>query len=328
MRIGILMYSSKGNLRQRWLPDDVKMLVKAIQARGHEPFVFRSIKCQLLYGHGKMSLLYSRKKFPEIDVLIPRPTVLQDADLELVLNKQLMSMGIPLVNGYMPVLRAKNKIRMLQSLTHKGIPIPRTVILKRLEDMDDAVKRVGGFPVIIKTPHGSFGKGVAIVESRRSLLSSLDILWMDMINRNMIIQQYIAESNGRDIRAFVVGDRVVASMERQSAEGDFRSNLNGGGVGQPIELTSEEVQLSLDAARALKLEVAGVDLLRTRKGPLVMEVNANPGLEGITGVTQVDVPGAIVDLALSKINRSLNVGLQEFRAGVPLSQDVSVPALS
>ncbi|HCW32320.1 MAG: RimK family alpha-L-glutamate ligase, ribosomal protein S6 modification protein [Candidatus Peregrinibacteria bacterium GW2011_GWF2_39_17] len=301
MKIGILVYSSQANLRSRWLPSDIKMLANAAKSQGHEVKIFRSSKCQLFYANSRMRVLYAGKKFPVIDMMIPRPTVLDNADLELTLNKHLLLMGIPMLNGYMPVLRAKNKIRMLQILTHKGIKVPKTVVLKRLEYMDDAIARVGGFPVIIKTPHGSFGKGVAIVESRRSLLSSLDILWAQSANRNLLIQEYVAESEGRDIRAFVVGNNVIASMERQSTEGDFRSNINNGGTGVSMELTAEEITLSLKATEALNLDISGVDILRTKNGPVVMEINANPGLEGITEVTGIDVAGAIIDFAVSKV---------------------------
>jgi ribosomal protein S6--L-glutamate ligase len=265
-----------------------------------------------------MKLFYGGKNMPNVDVMITRANVLRDADLELTLNKHLLLIGIPLINGYMPILRAKNKIRMLQVLAHKGVKVPKTVVLKTLEFLDQAIKRVGGFPVIIKTPHGSLGKGVAIVESRRSLLSSLDIFWMDPANRNLLIQEYVAESEGKDIRAFVVGGRVVASMERQSAEGDFRSNINIGGVGVPVTLTEEEVELSIKAADAFNLDMAGVDILRTKTGPVVMEVNSNPGLEGITEVTGWDVAGEIVDFAVFKaLNKKPSDSVFDFKQDEP-----------
>lgn len=303
MNIGILSYSglfAYRSLRSRKLPPNEKLLLEAAKRKGHTAKVFRADLCELFYSKGRFQVLYAGKKFPQVDILIPRANVLRNVDLELSLNKHLLLMGIKLVNGYMPVLRAKNKIRMLQSLAHAGVPIPTTVVLKRLEFLDAAIKRVGGFPVIIKTPTGSLGKGVAIVESRRSLLSSLDILWMSDENRNLLIQEYVAEAEGRDIRAFVVGDRVIASMERQSAEGDFRSNIGAGGEGRVVTLTPEEVELSLKSARALKLDIAGVDILRTKKGPVVMEINANPGLEGITKTTGIDVAGEIIDFCTSE----------------------------
>lgn len=305
MNIGILSYNWAGfmkSLSARKLPPNEKLLVAAAKARGHNIKVFRSDLCELFYADGKIQVLYKGHKFPHVDVLIPRPNIVNNVDLELTLNKHLLLMGMKIVNGYMPIMRAKNKIRMLQVLSYKGLPVPKTVVLKRLEFMDDAIKRVGGFPVIIKTPTGSLGKGVAIVESRRSLLSSLDIIWADANNRNLLIQEYVAESEGRDIRAFVVGGKVVASMQRQSPEGDFRSNIGVGGEGTPVELTEKEIELALQATEALNLDMSGVDILRTKTGPVVMEINANPGMEGITRVTGIDVAGAVIDFAISKVD--------------------------
>lgn len=310
MNIGLLVYNSeswKVSLRSRKLLANDKILLVAGQARGHTMKVFRSERCQLFYVNGKMKVLYAGHPFPKMDVIIPRPSVCNNVDLELTLNKHLLLMGMKLVNGYMPVMRAKNKIRMLQILSHAGIKMPKTVILKRLEYMDDAIRRVGGFPIIIKTPHGSLGRGVAIVESRRSLLSSLDIIWADAQNRSLLIQEYVKESAGRDIRAFVVNNKVVAAMERKSKKGDFRSNIGCGGTGVPVALTKEEEELALDATRAFNLDIAGVDLLRTKNGPVVMELNANPGLEGITEATGVDVAGKIIDFAVLKAKKKADV---------------------
>jgi ribosomal protein S6--L-glutamate ligase len=317
MKIGILSYTWAGwtkSLRSRSLPKNEKLLVAAAKSRGHEVKVFHSDRCQLVYKDSKMRVLYAGRKFPTVDVMITRPNIVTNVDLELTLNKQLLFMGVKLVNGYMPILRSKNKVRMLQVLGHKGINVPATVVLKRLEYMDDAVKRVGGYPVIVKTPNGSLGKGVVIIESRRSLLSSLDIFWANARNRNLLIQEYVSESSGRDIRAFVVNGKVVASMQRESVSGDFRSNIGMGGAGSPIELTEEEVKMSIDATEAFHLEVSGVDILRTNHGPVIMEVNSNPGLDGITEATGHDVAGEIIDFAVEKANHTMTQ--QEFRHGV------------
>lgn len=303
MVIGILSYSWLSpwkSVRSRKLSPNLKLLVDAVRARGHTAKVLRSDLCELFYADGRFEVLYAGKKFPKVDVVLSRPSILDDLDLELTLNRHLMLMGIKMVNGYLPILRVKNKIRMLQILAHHGLPIPKTVVVKRLEFIDDAIRRVGDFPVIIKTPTGSLGKGVAIVESKRSLLSALDIIWINAHNRNILIQEYVAESQGKDLRVFVVGGRVVAAMERESAEDDFRSNMGAGGKGKRVTLSREEAKLALQAAEVFDLEISGVDLLRTKRGPLVMEVNSNPGLEGITQVTGVDVAGAMIELALGK----------------------------
>lgn len=278
----------------------MKLLVEAAQRKGHKVKVLRSDLCSLFYAHGRFEVLYAGKKFPKVDVIYSRATILEDLDLELTLNRHLILMGVKMVNGYLPILRAKNKVRMLQILAHHQLPIPKTMLIKRLEYIDDAIHHVGGFPVIIKTPTGSLGKGVAIVESKRSLLSALDILWMKSYNRNILIQEYVKEAEGRDIRVFVVGDRVVAAMERESSKDDFRSNLGSGGKGHRVKLSKEEKALALKASKAFDLDISGVDLLRTKQGPVVMEVNSNPGLEGITEVTGLDVAGAVVDFCVAK----------------------------
>ena len=279
MMIGILRYSwSREKVSARSILEAEKLLINAAKARGHTARVLRADKCELSYANGKMKVLYAGKKFPAMDVIVPRANVTSNVDLLLPLNKHLLLMGVPILNGYMPIMRAKNKIRMLQILSYKGIPVPQTVVLQHLDYLDAAIERVGGFPVILKTIAGSLGKGVVIVESRRSLLSALDMILTQEHWRILLVQEFVEEAEGKDIRAFVVDGKVVASMERTAAIGDFRSNISAGGIGTPIDLTHEEVQLSLEATAALGLDLAGVDLLRTKKGPMVMEVNANPGL--------------------------------------------------
>lgn len=305
-----------------------KLLMAAAKVRGHEPRLLRADKCELSYADGAMKVLYAGKKFPEVDVIIPKVNVTINVDMRLTLNKHLLLMGFPLVNGFMPVARAKNKIRTLQILSHKGINVPKTVVLERLEYLDNAIKRVGGFPVILKTPAGSLGKGVVIVESRRSMLSALDMILTQDHWKILLIQQYIAESDGKDVRVFVVDGKVVASMERTAAEGDFRSNIHAGGEGAAVGLSPEEEKMALEATEALKLEISGVDLLRTKNGPVVMEVNANPGLEGITAATGVDVAGAIIDLAVKKATiHKLGKGELQFRGGVEEAKKASEEAL-
>ncbi|MFA5842464.1 MAG: RimK family alpha-L-glutamate ligase [Candidatus Gracilibacteria bacterium] len=327
MNIGILVYNSewwRTSLKSRRLSAHDKLLLAAGRARGHTMKVFRFERCQLFYENGEMKVFYGGNPFPKMDVIIPRPSVCNNVDLELTLNKHLLLMGMKLVNGYMPVMRAKNKIRMLQILSHAGIKMPKTVILKRFEYMDDAIKRVGGFPIIIKTPHGSLGRGVAIVESRRSLLSALDIIWADAQNRSLLIQEYVKESAGHDIRVFVVNNKVIASMERKSKRGDFRSNIGCGGKGIPVVLTKEEEKLALDATRAFSLDLAGVDLLRTKTGPVVMELNANPGLEGITEATGVDVAGKIIDFAVLKAKQKSDVSFKSKKSKASGTTDPSL----
>ena len=321
MDIGILRYSwsrEKLNSRRIWKAE--KLLIDAAKVRGHSARVLRADKCELSYAKGKMKVLYGGKKFPAVDVIVPRASITMNVDLVLPLNKHLLLMGMPILNGYMPIMRAKNKIRTLQILSHKGLPVPQTVVLQHLNYLDDAIKRVGGFPVVLKTISGSLGKGVVIVESRRSLLSALDMILTQEHWRILLVQEFVEEAEGKDIRVFVVDGKVVASMERTAAVGDFRSNIHAGGVGQFADLSPEEERLALEATAVLGLDFSGVDLLRTKHGPVVMEVNANPGLEGITDATGVDVAGAIIDFAVKKAGQVDSVTAQEFRGGLTLQE--------
>jgi ribosomal protein S6--L-glutamate ligase len=243
-------------------------------------------------------ILYKNKRIKGCDVLIPRVSVSGNIDLEVSIVKQFKMIGTPVVNDYLPTARAKNKLRTLQILTHKGIPVPRTLVVRKLEFLDEGIENVGGYPVIVKSPFGSYGVGVAIAESRRSLYSSLDMVWANTSSSILLIQEYVAEAEGCDFRAYVIGDRVVASMQRQAQKGDFRSNLHTGGAASKVKLTEEEEHLAIRATQALGLDIGGVDLLRTKKGPMVMEVNANPGFEGLMKVTGVNIPHEMVKYAI------------------------------
>jgi ribosomal protein S6--L-glutamate ligase len=296
LRIGILNFA---NVAKTYSPgiNGAKVIKEAAIKMGHKPVMYYVEKCQLYFNGRKSEILYNNKKTTRCDVIIPRVGINDNLDLEISIVKQFQMMGIPMLNGYMPILRAKNKLRTLQILTKNNIPVPKTVVVRKLEYIDDAIKRVSGYPVILKTPFGTWGAGVVLVESRRSLYSALDILWKNMSSDIMLIQEYIAEAEGSDYRAFVIGDRVVASMKRTAKTGDFRSNLHLGGEGQKVRLTEEEQKLAVRATQALGLKIAGVDILRSTKGPLIMEVNSNPGV-AITQVTGVNVAEEMIRFAV------------------------------
>lgn len=304
LQIGILDFSYISQLRSARTasistPREIKLLKKAVEDLGHVAKIYKVEKCQLFFDNRKPLILYKNKPIKGCDVLIPRVSVSGDIDLEISIVKQFKMLGIPVVNDYLPTARAKNKLRTLQILTHRGIPVPRTLIVRKLEFLDEGIETVGGYPVIIKSPFGSYGVGVAIVESRRSLYSSLDMVWKTTASSIILIQEYVAEAEGVDFRAYVIGDRVVASMQRKATKGDFRSNLHYGGEAVKVKLTAEEQHLAVRATQALGLDVGGVDLLRTKNGPVVMEVNANPGFEGLMKVTGVDIPQDMVKYAVS-----------------------------
>ena len=253
----------------------------------------------MYFNNRRPEILYNNKKIKGCDVLIPRVSVSGGIDLEISIVKQFQMMGIPVVNKYLPTARAKNKLRTLQVLTNRNIPVPRTLVVRKLQYLDEGIKKVGGYPIIIKSPFGSYGIGVAIVESRRSLYSALDIIWNNTSSSIILIQEYVEEAQGSDFRAYVIGDKVAASMRRTAIQGDFRSNLHHGGLAEKVILSSEEQKLAVRASQALGLEISGVDLLRTNKGPVVMEVNANPGFEGLMQVTGIDIPAEMVRYAVT-----------------------------
>lgn len=298
MKIGLLQFRPEVSVRSRKLPTDIKMLRNAVKERGHIPKVLRVDKCQLYYTRTRPKLLYAGKAFPKVDVIIPRFSVLENVELKATIVHQIEMLNIPIIQSYTSLVRAKNKLRTLQLLTEKSIPVPKTMVVSRFEYLDEAIRKIGSFPIIIKTPFGSLGKGVAIVETRRSLHSAFDMLLTSPDFNSLLIQEYVAESEGKDIRVFIIDGKIVASMERDSQGRDFRSNLALGGQGKIVKLSKTEKEISLAAAQTLNLKIAGVDLLRSKTGPVIMEVNCNPGLEGITEVSGLDIPGMIVDYAV------------------------------
>jgi len=214
--------------------------------------------------------------------------------LSVSIIKQMEMMGIPVFNRYNPIIKAKNKLKSMQILDHYNIPIPKTAIIRSPNYIDMAVKAVGGMPVIVKSPFGSYGAGVTIVESKRALKSMLD--WE--LNLMYVIQEFVKYSKGQDIRVFIVGGKVVGTMMRKAMKGEFRSNIELGGKGLPVEITDEEKEISLRSVQALDLEYAGVDILRSKSGPVVLEVNSNPGFKELERSTGVDVAGSIVEFAI------------------------------
>jgi len=313
LRIGILSYASidshlKGEKEMKRKTSTalkskstlVATLVRIIREKGHSAVKYDPQNCQLYFDNKGSKILYKNKEIKGADMSIPRLNVYENLELEISFLRQFQLMEIPVINKYLPILKAMNKLRSLQILTEKKIPVPKTVIVRRFEYLDEAIKLVGGYPVVIKTPFGTHGKGVAIIESRRSMHSALDILWKYSESQILLIQEYVAESNGCDYRAFVMGDEVVASMKRCAPQGDFRSNLHIGGAAEACELSPMEKDVAIKTAKAMKLDYCGVDLLRAGNKPVVMEVNPNPGLAGISNTSGINMFEKLVDFAISK----------------------------
>ena len=296
MKIGILSFKP---LSSQASPEEIR-LKKAAKVLGHTSRIFRSARCQLVYDGTSKRLLYDGKSFPKYDVMITRPSVLKDVTLSVAIIKEMEMMGMPVINNHASILDAKNKLKTTQILAHYNIPVPKTVIIRCQDYEAQAVKMVGGMPVIVKTPYGSYGNGVQIVESMRALKSTLD--WHK--NIMYMIQEFVKYTKGEDVRIFVIGGKVMGAMIRKAKKGEFRSNIELGGVGSPVDITEEEKDISLRSVQALDLSYGGVDIMRSRNGPVVLEVNSNPGFKELERATGIDIAGAIVEYAIEYANRT------------------------
>src|SRR5690606_19592314 len=208
---------------------------------------------------------------------------------------QLEMQGVYSASSSIAISRSRDKLRSMQVLAKAGAGIPKTVVSRNSTDIDDLLEKLGGAPVIIKLARGTHGNGVVLAETKKAAKSVLQAFYLtNEDGTNILLQEFVKESAGTDIRAFVVGSRVVASMKRQSLDDDFRSNLHKGGEGTPVKLTDEERKMVVKAAKAVGLNIAGVDFMRSARGPLILEVNASPGF-GIEKVTGRDVASAVID---------------------------------
>jgi len=296
MNIGILSFRA---LDRRAAAEELALKMTAKEL-GHKGRIFRSQRFQMVYDRHSPWLLYNGRPFPRCDVMITRPSILVDVSLRGSLIKQMQMSGILVFNNYDSIVQAKNKIKTTQILDHYGIPIPKTVVVKRIEDVVQASRLVGGFPLIVKEPTGSFGAGVTIIESMRALKSFL--LW----NKPMyLFQEYVKYSRGKDIRIFIVNGKVVGSMMRSAQKGEFRSNIELGGKSKPVEITDEEASIALRSVQALDLNFGGVDVMRSKTGPVVLEVNSNPGFKELERATGVSISGAIIEYAIEFAERHI-----------------------
>jgi len=270
-----------------------KRLVEAARVRGHVVRVFDPLRCYVRIAPGASSIRYKGKELRDIDAVIPRIGTTSTFYGTAVL-RQLEMMGVYTPNPSDAVLRARDKLRCLQILAAQGIDMPVTVFGDNPDDTDDVLGLLGDPPHVIKLNEGSQGTGVVLAEKRAASQSVIEAF--RGLYANFLVQEFVAEAKGSDLRCFVVGKKVVAAMQRDSSPGDFRANLHRGGTAMAATLSTEERRIAVRAAGALGLGIAGVDLLRSNRGPLLLEVNASPGLEGIEAATGVDVAGAIMDL--------------------------------
>lgn len=294
MKIGIISFASPS---KRAKVEELR-LQNVARSMGHSVRIFRAANFKMVYDRHSPWLLYDNKVFPKLDFVLIRPSILKNVSLHMSLIEQMELMGVVLFNRFGAILASKNKIKTTQILDHHNIPIPQTVIIRRSEDLASAAKRVGGFPLIVKQPTGSFGNGVVIVESMRALKSFL--LWDQPM---YLIQEYVKYSKGKDIRIFVVNGKVIGSMMRSAKKGEFRSNIELGGIGRPVEITEEEAGIALRSVQALDLDYGGVDVMRSENGPVVLEVNSNPGFKSLEDATGIDVARALIEYGVEYATR-------------------------
>jgi len=262
---------------------------------GHEVDVVDPLKIVLRLSEGKPSMLVGARTLQPPRAVLPRiGTAGTIYSIAVVRHFELM--GVPVVNRASAIEQAKNKLACLQVLARKGIPVPDTLMSRYPRDLDKLMKLVGGPPLILKLLRGTQGTGVIFAESKASVESMLETIWS--LGEDILIQRFIAESKGKDIRALVIDGEVRAAMRRIGAEGEFRSNIHRGGVGEPVKLSKAYEQVAVKAAAAAGLQLAGVDILESAAGPMVIEVNASPGFEGLEEATKRNIAKLFVEAAV------------------------------
>ncbi len=283
MKIGILSRDPKLY--------STKRLVEAAEQRGHEVQTVDVLKCYMNITANQPSVHY-KKQILKFDAIIPRIGASVTAYGTAVLRQFEVS-GVYSVNESIAISRSRDKLRAHQLLARKGVGMPITGYAHSADATDDLIAFVGGAPLIVKLMESTHGQGIVLAETEKAAEGVINAF--RGLNANFLVQEYIKESGGSDIRCFVVGERVVAAMMRTAKEGDFRSNLHRGGTASVVKLLPEERALAIKAAKVMGLNIAGVDIIRSAQGPLVLEVNSSPGLEGIERVTRKDVADMIIE---------------------------------
>lgn len=270
-----------------------RRLIEAGTARGHEMHVVNTLRCYMNIAADKPSIHYKGEDLVGFDAIIPRIGA-SITFYGTAVVRQFEMMGVFSINESVAISRSRDKLRSLQLLARKGIGMPVTGFAHSPDDVEDLIKMVGGAPLVIKLLEGTQGIGVVLAETKKAAESVIEAFMG--LKANILVQEFIKEAGGADIRCLVVGGKVVAAMERRAQEGEFRSNLHRGGSANLIKITPQERSMAIRAAATLGLNVAGVDLLRSSRGPLIMEVNSSPGLEGIETATGKDIAGIMIEL--------------------------------
>jgi ribosomal protein S6--L-glutamate ligase len=268
-----------------------RRLIEAAEARGHEVRVLDVLRCYMNIASHKPTIHYKSQALEGFDAVIPRIGASVTFYGTSVL-RQFEMMGVYPLNESVAISRSRDKLRSMQLLARKGLGMPVTGFANKPDDVKDLIKMVGGAPLVIKLLEGTQGIGVVLAETQKAAESVIEGFMG--VKANILVQEYIKEAGGADIRCLVVGGKVVAAMKRQATPGEFRSNLHRGGSASLIRITPEERSTAVRAAAVMGLNVAGVDILRSNHGPVIMEVNSSPGLEGIETATGKDVAGLII----------------------------------
>jgi len=283
MKIGILSRNRKLYSTGR--------LVEAATQRGHEVHVLDTLKCYMDINSAKPMIYYKGEPLEGYDAVIPRIGA-SITEYGTAVIRQFEMMGVYCLTESIPLGRSRDKLRALQLMSRKGVGMPVTGFAHDVENGRQLIKMVGGTPVVLKLLEGTQGRGVVLAETYKAAESVIDAFIE--LGADFLVQEFIKEAGGSDVRAFVIGRRVVAAMERSAADGEFRSNLHRGGSASATKLTPEERRTAVKAAQTMGLSVAGVDILRSSRGPLIMEVNSSPGLRGIEEASGKDIAGRII----------------------------------
>lgn len=279
-----------------------RRLRDAALARGHKVMVVDYLRCYVDITARSPKVMYTGAALQRFDAIVPRVASSAEAAYGAAIVRQFEMIGSYSLNASQAIVRSGDKLRSLQLLSRQNVDLPRTSFAHATLSKDDLIDLVGPPPLVIKLLQGSQGAGVVLAPTRKAAEAVISAF--QQLNANFLVQEFIAEAEGRDIRAFVVGGKVVAAMERSAPPGDFRSNLHRGGTAKAIKLTKREERVAISAAKAMNLNVAGVDLIRAKRGPLVLEVNSSPGLEGIETATKVDVAEQIIEYIEKKVTEN------------------------
>ena len=274
-----------------------RRLVEAAQQQGHEVQVIDTLRCYMNITSHKPEIHYRGENLTGFDAVIPRIGA-SITFYGTAVVRQFEMMGVFPLNESVAIARSRDKLRSLQLLSRKGIGLPVSGFAHSPDDIEDLIKMVGGAPVVIKLLEGTQGIGVVLAETQKAAESVIEAFMG--LKANILVQEFIKEAGGSDIRCLVIGEKVVAAMMRRAKEGEFRSNLHRGGTAELIRITPEERSTAVRAAAAMGLNVAGVDILRSNHGPVIMEVNSSPGLEGIEKATGKDIASMIIDFIVKE----------------------------